>query len=117
MRRILLTLAVAMIAGFTPVFAQTEPGKKAAPDTIKLPTPAEIKELQVFPKEFQLVSEDDARQIVLTGILQDGSAQDLTGDVQYEVAEARSCASPAAAACCRSSTVRPRSPPATATSR
>ena len=78
-----------MIAGSRAVFAQTEPSKKAAPDTIKLPTPAEIKELQVYPKDFQLVSEDDARQIVLTGILADGSAQDLTGDVQYEVADSK----------------------------
>src|SRR5207244_7260942 len=42
-----------------------------------------------FPKEFQLVVEDDARQLILTGTLQTGAAQDLTGDVTYEVADTK----------------------------
>ena len=91
MRKILYGLAAGLLAcAASPVFAQSEPAKKPAiSDTIKLPSPAEIKELQAFPKEFQLVGEDDARQIVLTGILQSGAAQDLTGDVQYDVADSK----------------------------
>src|ERR1700686_1545636 len=87
MRKILLGLAISFLA-YSPAFAQ-EPAKKVLSDAIKLPTPAEVKELQAFPKEFQLVGEDDARQIVLTGILQTGAAQDLTGDVAYEVADTK----------------------------
>ncbi len=85
MRNILLGLALSVIA-YSPTFAQ-EPAKKAPSDAVKVPTPDEVKELQVFPKDFQLIGEDDARQIVLTGVLQDGRAQDLTGDVSYEVAD------------------------------
>jgi hypothetical protein len=88
MRKILLGLAISLIVS-APAFAQNEPAKKAAVDAIKLPTPVEVKELQVFPSEFKLVGEDDARQIVLTGILQTGAQQDLTGDVQYEVADGK----------------------------
>jgi hypothetical protein len=87
MRRILLAIALGLsVLGAAPAMAQT---KKGDPDAIKLPTPAEVKELQASPKEFQLVGEDDARQLVLTGVLQNGSYQDLTGDVQYEVADSK----------------------------
>jgi hypothetical protein len=88
MKKILLGLALSLIA-YSPAIAQNEPAKKVLSDTIKLPTPAEVKELQAFPKEFLLFGEDDARQIVLTGILPDGRTQDLTGDVQYEVADSK----------------------------
>src|SRR5579862_3113427 len=86
MRKLLLALAAGLMA-CSSAYAQTEPAKKATSDAIQLPTPAEVKEMQAYPKEFQLIGEDDARQIVLTGVLQNGAYQDLTGDVQYEVAD------------------------------
>jgi hypothetical protein len=90
MRKILFGLATGLLAlTVSSGHAQEQATKKATSDTIKLPAPAEIKQLQVFPTEFKLVGEDDARQIVLTGVLQDGAKQDLTGDVQYEVADGK----------------------------
>ena len=90
MRKILLGLALAatfLVA--RPARAQIYPAKKGASDVIKLPTPAEVKQLQAFPTEFQLVGEDDSRQLVLTGVLSAGGNQDLSGDVQYEVADSK----------------------------
>ena len=88
MRRIFLAFAASLIA-FAPAHAFNEPTKKPLSDAIKLPTPAEVKELQIYPKEIQLVGEDDARQIVLTGHLQRGGMQDLSGDATYEVADTK----------------------------
>src|SRR5215831_16412940 len=90
MRKILLGLAAGLIACVTsPALAQNEANQKPPSDAIKLPAPAEVKELQAFPPKFQLVGEDDARQIVLSGVLQNGALQDLTGDAQYEVADSK----------------------------
>src|SRR5688572_7509768 len=90
MRHILLALALGLSTFTAPAFAQPEkPAKKTDSDTITLPTPADVKDLQVTPKDFTLVGEDDARQLVLTGVLKNGAYQDLTGDAQYEVADAK----------------------------
>src|SRR5260370_13042820 len=90
MRKILLGLAAGLIACVTsPALAQNEANQKSPSDAIKLPAPAEVKELQAFPTKFQLVGEDDARQIVLSGVLQNGPLQDLTRDAQYEVADSK----------------------------
>ena len=90
MRKILLGLAAGLIACVTsPALAQNEANQKSPSDAIKLPAPAEVKELQAFPTMFQLVGEDDARQIVLSGVLKNGALQDLTGDAQYEVADSK----------------------------
>ena len=87
MRKIILSLAISAI-GLVPAFAQESTKKPAPADVIKLPTPADVKELDVYPKDIQLIGEDDARQLVLTALLQTGS-QDLSGDVTYEVADAK----------------------------
>jgi hypothetical protein len=90
MRKNLLGLAAGLIACITsPALAQNEANQKSPSDAVKLPAPAEVKELQAFPTKFQLVGEDDARQIVLSGVLQNGALQDLTGDAQYEVADSK----------------------------
>lgn len=70
-----------------------EPAKKSTSDTIALPTPAEVKELQIFPeKAITLIGADDSRQLILTGVLKDASRlQDLSGDVKYEVADSKVC--------------------------
>jgi Protein of unknown function (DUF1553)/Protein of unknown function (DUF1549) len=88
MRKLLLALATTFIA--STAFAQeSDAKKKPTTDAITLPAPAEVKELQIFPADIKLVGEDDSRQLVLTGVLQAGSLQDLTGDVQYEVADSK----------------------------
>src|SRR5258708_3138866 len=88
MRNLLLALAITFIA--STAFAQEgEAKKKPTSDDIKLPTPAEVKQLQIDPADFKLVGEDDSRQLVLSGILQSGGFQDLSGDVQYEVADSK----------------------------
>jgi hypothetical protein len=90
MRTLLFGLAACLLACIqAPAHAQPAPPKKATSDEIKLPTPAEVKELQAFPPQCVLVGEDDSKQIVLTGVLTAGGYQDLTGDVQYEVADAK----------------------------
>ncbi|MSQ96518.1 MAG: DUF1553 domain-containing protein [Gemmataceae bacterium] len=90
MRTILLGLAFGLAALVAaPAHAQKETPKKALSDAITLPAPADVKLLQAYPTEFQLVGEDDARQIVLTGVLSAGGTQDLSGDVTYEVADSK----------------------------
>ncbi|MBI2804607.1 MAG: DUF1553 domain-containing protein [Planctomycetes bacterium] len=88
MRKLLLGLALGLALA-VPAAAQNEPAKKKASDAITLPTPAQIKQLTADPVEFKLVGEDDARQLVLTGVLDAGGLQDLTGNVQYEVGDAK----------------------------
>ena len=89
MRKLLLALALSVLVS-APAVAQPDKAKKIAEsDVIKLPTPAEVKELQAASAEVKLIGEDDARQLVITGILQAGGYQDLTGDAQYDVADAK----------------------------
>jgi hypothetical protein len=91
LRCLLLGLATALLAVTGAVQADgPSPAKAPAVDAIKLPAPADIKELQVFPTKVDLVGADDARQLVLSGALKDGSRlQDLSGDAQYEVADGK----------------------------
>jgi hypothetical protein len=56
-------------------------------DTINLPSPQQIQTVSIFPTSFALRGDDDSRQLILTGKLGDGRLQDLTGDVQYEIAD------------------------------
>src|SRR5436190_6782263 len=91
MRKRTYLLAFGLIVAFAATAqAQGEKSaKKTESDVIKLPAPTEIKELQIAPADIKLVGEDDARQIVLSGILTSGGNQDLTGDVEYEVADSK----------------------------
>jgi hypothetical protein len=56
-------------------------------DAVKLPTAAEIKELQAYPTTITMVGADESRQLVITGVTAD-RLRDLTGDVIYEAADA-----------------------------
>lgn len=87
MRLPILTL-VLIFAATSAFAADTPAAKKPASDTLKLPAPAEITELQVQPKEIRLIGDDDSRQIVITGGLK-GGLQDLSGDVTYQVADTK----------------------------
>jgi len=60
--------------------------KSAKGDTIAMPSPAEIKALDVFPPSVALKGIDDSQQLVVSGQLP-GRKQDLTGEVKYEVAD------------------------------
>src|SRR5260370_24076135 len=56
-------------------------------DAIQLPKPAEIQSLNAYPNQIVLKSIDDAQQILITATHDTCRLQDLTGDVQYEVAD------------------------------
>jgi hypothetical protein len=72
----------------TPVLAD-EPDKKPTTPEVKLPPPTAVKELQVQPTTIKLVGADDSRQLIVTGLLQAGGLQDYSGDVKYEVTDAK----------------------------
>jgi hypothetical protein len=54
-----------------------------------LPRPADIQSLEVAPTKIALRGLDDAQQLVLTAHLAGERLQDLSGDVKYEVANAK----------------------------
>src|SRR5262249_14552784 len=54
-----------------------------------LPKPAEVKSLAVYPAQIALKGTDDAQQLIITAALTDNRSQDLSGDVKYEVADAK----------------------------
>jgi hypothetical protein len=58
---------------------------KKAPEGPPLPTAAELKKLEIWPSAIVLKGQDDSAQILVTGELA-ARSQDLTGDVQYKVA-------------------------------
>lgn len=60
---------------------------RSAKGEIKLPEPADVQTLDVFPKTVDLTGSDDSRQLVLTGKLSGGKLQDLTGHSEYQVAD------------------------------
>ena len=53
------------------------------------PASAEVMELLVYPSAVNLVGADNSCQLIVTGLLASGSDQDLTGDVRFEVVDAR----------------------------
>jgi hypothetical protein len=63
--------------------------ESAAPETVALPPRADVQTLTAFPARVELRGSDDAQQLILTAGLKDGRLQDLSGDVKYEVADAR----------------------------
>ena len=55
---------------------------------IHVPKPNEVAALAIHPSQVQLKGADDAAQLIITATLTNGRLQDLTGDVQYSVADA-----------------------------
>ncbi len=86
MRTQSLWLALALAA---PLSA-ADTAKKSAPSSepVVLPRPAEVQALHAHPAKVILKGGDDAQQLILTAGLAGGKQQDLTGDAQYEVADA-----------------------------
>src|SRR5262245_7016579 len=63
-----------------------EPAKQ---DAIALPKPAEIQSLNAYPNQIALKGSEDAQQILVTATLANNRLQDLTGDMQYEIADSK----------------------------
>src|SRR5262245_49518936 len=70
----------------TASFAQDYNKKPITTDQVVLPPPAEVTALSVAPATVSLKGLDDSVQLVITGQLKNGQAQDFSGDVQYTVA-------------------------------
>src|SRR5262245_11730619 len=70
----------------TASFAQDYSKKPITSDQVVLPPPAEVTALSVAPATVSLKGLDDSVQLVITGQLKNGQAQDFSGDVQYTVA-------------------------------
>ena len=87
----LLTGAALAFAGAHLPAADT-PKKERQPAKIEqtpLPTPNEIKSLAVYPATVDLKGVDSAQQLIVTATLRDGREQDLSGDVSYDVKDAK----------------------------
>src|SRR5262249_4471426 len=90
MRTYMGLLVLAAVAFGSPLNAADAPKKNVAPtDTVVLPRPADVQTLAIHPAKVALKGSDDALQLILTGTLAGGKQQDLTADVQYEVADAK----------------------------
>ncbi|MSQ93994.1 MAG: DUF1553 domain-containing protein [Gemmataceae bacterium] len=76
---------LALIASSGALSAQ-EAKTPSKSDQVALPAPAEVTTLAVFPASVTLKGLDDSAQLVITGNLNGGKSQDLTGDVKYEIA-------------------------------
>ncbi|HVS40445.1 MAG TPA: DUF1549 domain-containing protein [Gemmataceae bacterium] len=83
----LAVAAVAWPAGF--LAAGDIYSDKSGPkqDLAPLPKPAEVQSFTASPEKIALQNADDAQQIIVTAGLIGGRLQDLTGDVQYTVAD------------------------------
>src|SRR5438094_806471 len=68
------------------LYVDKEPAK-AQP--LVLPKPADVVTFTVHPEKVSLKGADDAAQLILTAALSGGKLQDLTGDVKYDVADAK----------------------------
>jgi len=68
------------------------PARPLAAQDSAPPRPADVKALAVYPAKVALTGSDDAAQLVVTATLADGRLQDLTGEVQYAVADGKTAA-------------------------
>ena len=73
----------------TSIFADEPARPSAPPDGVVLPKPADVKSLAVNLPKVSIRGMDDAAQLVVTATLNDGRQQDLSGDVQYAVADGK----------------------------
>lgn len=80
-----LCLAALAAAGIATASARAEEPKRATTETIALPAPSEVQSLTVSPATAHLKGQDDSLQLVVSGKLA-AREQDLSGNVQYEIA-------------------------------
>lgn len=89
-RRLLLGAAALILASYGNLVADTTaPTKKPIAEIANLPSPAEVQKLAVHPTEINLRGADESRQLILTGQLSENRLQDLTGEVKYDIADAK----------------------------
>jgi hypothetical protein len=88
MHRKFIPLTLGLLFTLAPAWARADDPAPAKNAEAKLPAAAEVKDLQAYPKQVRLVGTDDSCQLIFTAALQNGAVQDLTGAVQYEVADA-----------------------------
>lgn len=60
--------------------------KTDAKGEMQIPGPSEIQALAVQPTSLSLIGSDDSKQLILTGTLAGKQLQDLSGNVEYKVA-------------------------------
>jgi hypothetical protein len=83
-----LAIAGALALSSGPLFGQSLYNKTPVKtDQAALPKPAEVKALVAFPTGVALRGIEDSRQLIITAQLLSGREQDLSGDVQYQVAD------------------------------
>jgi Protein of unknown function (DUF1553)/Protein of unknown function (DUF1549)/Bacterial Ig-like domain (group 2) len=80
-----LALGTLMVAG--PALARADGPAAPKHTEANLPAPADIKKLEAHPAKVRIVGADASCQLVVTGVLANASLQDLTGAVQFEVAD------------------------------
>ncbi|MCS7047620.1 MAG: Ig-like domain-containing protein, partial [Gemmataceae bacterium] len=85
LRHFLLALSVCGMLDAASV-AQEVHKSAVSSDAVALPPASEVVALSVTPTVVALKGQDDSAQLVVTGQLKNGRKQDLTGDVQYTVA-------------------------------
>ena len=85
------TLGLALFAGLATLLPASLVSAQEAkkPGETPMPTPAEVKALTANQPAITLKGHDDSAQLVITGQLDGGKLQDVTGNVQYEIADAK----------------------------
>lgn len=84
-----LFLLAAAIVFAPPAFADLYNKSTAPVDQVPLPKPADVQSLAVYPTNLTIKGMDDAAQLVVTATLKDGRLQDLSGDVEYSIADGK----------------------------
>ena len=69
--------------------APKKPRQPAVIEQTPLPKPNEIKALAIHPTTVALKGGDSAQQLIITATLLDGREQDLSGDVNYDIRDAK----------------------------
>src|SRR5438874_12899527 len=72
-----------------PASAQLYEKKTAIAESAPLPKPAEVRSLIATPQRITLTGGDATQQLIITATLPNDRLQDLTGDVQYSVADSK----------------------------
>jgi hypothetical protein len=80
-------LALGMLLIGVPALARADDPAPPKNTEAKLPTPAEVKALTIHPQQVRLIGGDTSSQLIVTGNLDAGAQQDLTGAVEYQIAD------------------------------
>src|SRR5262245_57310899 len=86
--RWLLLLAVVAVSA-TPASADLYGKAQTPTEPTPLPKPTDLQSLTVYPTNLTIRGTDDAAQLIVTATLKDGRLQDLSGDVEYAVADGK----------------------------